>query len=202
MNFTTTDPEESGQITPNPIGADNSISRQTDSHGDVTFEYVENVVSDGSVFLLKGIPVHIRISGGLHVDSIGGSGIRYASIQRQVVLEQEGAPDIVTSTEISGRERVVQGTAFIPFAELGYDFIPPFDIPFLGSKVKYVLQVRNEQGAESIGEGVSMNIWIEPNTRETVSQLNALVRGDAAETGQSAQQVLGRDRSIRTYKCR
>ena len=178
MNFTGT----ADNSAPNPIGSDNAISVQIDSDGNYEFEYIERVTEDGSIIFPSGVPIFIHCSGGLHIQDIPTGSLYFVQIERQVLLRDENGALNVISRENSGRYRAVRGTAFVPFGELSYVFVPPIDLPYGGSFVKYILKIESDEGAV-LPESSSLTIWIEPDTKEVVTQLNPVLKGTKGDTG-------------------
>ena len=178
MNFTGTGDNSA----PNPIGSDNAISVQIDSDGNYEFEYIERVTEDGSIIFPSGVPIFIHCSGGLHIQDIPTGSLYFVQIERQVLLRDENGALNVISRENSGRYRAVRGTAFVPFGELSYVFVPPIDLPYGGSFVKYILKIESDEGAV-LPESSSLTIWIEPDTKEVVTQLNPVLKGTKGDTG-------------------
>ena len=137
-----------------------------------TFPNIENVTSTAGIVLYAGVPIHIKASGGLNLDVTSGlpSGVVLARVIRKVLLN--GAE---ISSERTGGFRVRAGLVYLPFDELSYDFIPQADTPYNGSHVEYDLEFTNSTGAR-ITTSQSLKYWLEPDTKEVITQLSPVLR--------------------------
>ena len=179
MNFTQT---ANGTVR-NPlteVGAVTVIA----SDGNTTWPNIENVVSDGAITLHAGVPIHIKASGGINLRATTGlpSGVVLAQVTRRVLLN-----DVAISSEQTGSFRIRAGYVFIPLDGLSYDFIPPVDLPYSGSHVEYDIEFYSTTGR--ITNDITIAYWIEPDTKEVVTQLNPQVVGGGGGGGVTSQQV-------------
>ena len=137
-----------------------------------TFPNIENVTSTAGIVLYAGVPIHIKASGGINLNVTSGlpSGVVLARVIRKVLLN--GAE---ISSERTGGFRVRAGLVYLPFDELSYDFIPQADTPYNGSHVEYDLEFTNSTGAR-ITTSQSLKYWLEPDTKEVITQLSPVLR--------------------------
>ena len=179
MNFT----NDATGATANPIGEANAVTTLLDATGSHVFENIENVVSADGIILHSSVPVHIRASGVLHIAGVPGSTLRQARVTRQVFLTINGTETQV-STESTGFERIRgadNGAAHIPLGELSYDYIPPTDQEYTGSRVRYSLDIRSDDPAnQSQINGSQISFYLDADTKEVVTQLNPVAIGVAA----------------------
>ena len=176
MNFTSNSDGSVG----NPFVANKKTVAANDSGGHI-FENIENVVDDSGIILASSVPISIQSSGGLNVSGLPLTPIYFAHIERQVFLNINGVETIV-SNERSSKERVLNRKVFIPFDVLSYTFVPPSDLPFGGSRVKYILKLVTDNGVD-IPQGTTFQFWLEPDTKEVVTQLKAITSGDKGDKG-------------------
>ena len=179
MNFTQT---ANGTVR-NPLTEVSAVTLIA-SDGNTTWPNIENVTSDGAITLHAGVPIHIKASGGINLRATTGlpSGVVLAQVTRRVLLN-----DVAISSEQTGTFRIRAGYVFIPLDGLSYDFIPPVDLPYSGSHVEYDIEFYNATGR--ITNDITIAYWIEPDTKEVVTQLNPQVVGGGGGGGVTAQQV-------------